>query len=171
MIEQFKKNKKAMMDELNRCRAAEDSAVNTFIDFVKSLVKDASGEDVKNFLNSNDEAIEFEDKIAIAAAFAENHNDIGGIAIVSVKKSDESKSEMPKAKVSIRTRMEDYFNETDETLQDDWLSIPYENENELSKIIRVFEFVKQRNAKAANATIDVDNENKIVWIIRQSALL
>ena len=44
------------------------------------------GEDLKTFLQADDELIESEDKLAIIAAYAETHDDVGGIAIIGIRK-------------------------------------------------------------------------------------
>lgn len=86
MIEQFKENKKIMMIKMEQASKMADAAAEEFIDSIKSLVKDASEEDLKNFIESNDEMIEAEDKLAFIATYAESHDDVGGIAIIGIKK-------------------------------------------------------------------------------------
>lgn len=85
-IEQFKENKKVMMIKMEQANKMADAAAEEFIDSIKSLVKDASEEDLKEILNTNDEMLEFEDKMAIIAAYAESHEDVGGIAIIGIGK-------------------------------------------------------------------------------------
>ena len=84
MFEQFKENKKVMTIKMEQASKMADAAAEEFIDSIKSLVKDASEEDLKEFMNTNDEMVEFEDKMAVIAAYAETHEDIGGIAIIGI---------------------------------------------------------------------------------------
>lgn len=86
MVEKFKENKKVMEIKMEQASKMADAATDEFVDFIKSLVKDASEEDLKEFLNADDEMLEFEDKLAVIAAFAESHEDIGGIAIIGFEK-------------------------------------------------------------------------------------
>lgn len=86
MVEQFKENKKVMMIKMDQASKMADDAAEEFIDSIKSLVKDASEEDIKVFLNTNDEMLEVEDKLAVVAAFAESHENVGGIAIIGIGK-------------------------------------------------------------------------------------
>lgn len=85
-IEQFKENKKVMMIKMEQANKMADAAAEEFIDSIKSIVKDASEEDLKEILNTNDEMLEFEDKMAIIAAYAESHENVGGIAIIGIGK-------------------------------------------------------------------------------------
>lgn len=84
MVEKFKENKKVMEIKMEQASKMADAAAEEFIDSLKSLVKDASEEDFKQFLGANDEMIEAEDKLAVVAAYADTHNDIGGIAIIGI---------------------------------------------------------------------------------------
>lgn len=84
MVEKFKENKKVMEIKMEQASKMADAAAEEFIDSIKSLVKDASEEDLKQFLGANDEMIEAEDKLAVVAAFADTHNNIGGIAIIGI---------------------------------------------------------------------------------------
>lgn len=86
MVEQFKENKKVMMIKMEQASKMADTAADEFIDSIKSLVKDASEEDLKGFLNTNDEMLDVEDKLAIVAAYAESHDNIGGITIIGIGK-------------------------------------------------------------------------------------
>lgn len=86
MVEKFKENKKVMEIKMEQASKMADAAAEEFIDSLKSLVKDASEEDLKEILNTNDEMLEFEDKMAIIAAYAESHEDVGGIAIIGIGK-------------------------------------------------------------------------------------
>lgn len=86
MVETFKENKKIMMIKMDQASKMADAAAEEFIDSIKSLVKDASEEDLKVLLNTEDEMLELEDKLAIVAAFAESHDNVGGIAIIGIGK-------------------------------------------------------------------------------------
>ncbi|MEE1303063.1 MAG: hypothetical protein UHD64_09810 [Bacteroidales bacterium] len=86
MVEQFKENKKVMTIKMEQAYKMADAAADEFIDFIKSLVKDASEEDLKEFLNANDDMLEFEDKLAVVAAWTEAHENVGGIAIIGIGK-------------------------------------------------------------------------------------
>ena len=53
-----------------------------FTHSIHTLVKDASEEDLKKFLQAEDDMIELEDKLAVIAEFADTHDDIDGVAII-----------------------------------------------------------------------------------------
>lgn len=84
MIEKFKENKKVMEIKMDQASKMADAAADEFIESIKSLVKDASEEDLKKFLSVNDEMVDAEDKLAVVAAYADTHNDVGGIAIIGI---------------------------------------------------------------------------------------
>lgn len=86
MIEKFKENKKVMMIKMDQANKMADEAAEEFISTLKPLVESASEEDLKTFLQADDELIENEDKLAIIAAYAETHDDVGGIAIIGIRK-------------------------------------------------------------------------------------
>lgn len=86
MIEKFKENKKVMMIKMDQASKMADEAAEEFIGTLKPLVESASEEDLKTFLQADDELIESEDKLAIIAAYAETHDDVGGIAIIGIRK-------------------------------------------------------------------------------------
>ncbi len=86
MIEKFKENKKVMMIKMDQASKMADEAAEEFISTLKPLVESASEEDLKTFLQADDELIESEDKLAIIAAYAETHDDVGGIAIIGICK-------------------------------------------------------------------------------------
>lgn len=65
-----------------------DSASDEFIESIKSLTESASEKELEEFFNCNDEAIDFEDKLAMIAAFAEHHDDVDGMAIIGIHRSD-----------------------------------------------------------------------------------
>lgn len=85
MIEKFKENKKVMMIKMDQASKMADEAAEEFISTLKPLVESASEEDLKAF-QADDELIESEDKLAIIAAYAETHDDVGGIAIIGIRK-------------------------------------------------------------------------------------
>jgi hypothetical protein len=86
MIEKFKENKKVMMIKMDQASKMADEAAEEFISTLKPLVESASEEDLKTFLQADDELIENEDKLAVIAAYAETHDDVGGIAIIGIRK-------------------------------------------------------------------------------------
>lgn len=86
MIEKFKENKKVMMIKMDQASKMADEAAEEFISTLKPLVESASEEDLKMFLQADDELIENEDKLAIIAAYAETYDDVGGIAIIGIRK-------------------------------------------------------------------------------------
>ena len=61
-----------------------DDAANEFLESIKSLVKDASVEDVQAFLNANDDGIEEMDKMAVATMFEEEHD--ASIVAIGIRK-------------------------------------------------------------------------------------
>ena len=50
MLKEFKENKKFMEIKMEQASKLADEAANEFIDFIHTLVKDASDEDMKEFL-------------------------------------------------------------------------------------------------------------------------
>lgn len=82
MLDKFKESKKVMMIKMDQANKMADEAALEFIDSIHTLAKDASEEDLKKFLQVEDDMIEPEDKLAVIAAFANTHDDIGGVAIV-----------------------------------------------------------------------------------------
>ena len=88
MVEAFKNSKKEMEIKFDQAKKIVDSASDEFIESIKSLAKSASEKELEEFLNCNDEAIDFEDKLAIIAAFAEHHDDIDGMAIIGIHHSN-----------------------------------------------------------------------------------
>ena len=86
MVEKFKENKKILQIKMDQAAKMVNDAAEEFVDTIESLVKDASEEDVKAFMNVKDEMIDLEDKMAVIAAFAENHDGIAGIAIIGHRK-------------------------------------------------------------------------------------
>lgn len=82
MLNKFKENKKIMEIKMDQASKMADEAAHEFIDSIYTLVKDASEEDLKKFLQAEDDMIEPEDKLAVIAAFADTHDDIGGVIII-----------------------------------------------------------------------------------------
>ena len=82
MLNKFKENKKVMEIKMDQASKMADEAAHEFIDSIHALVKDASEEDLKKFLQAKDDMIELEDKLAVIAAFADTHDDIGGVAFI-----------------------------------------------------------------------------------------
>lgn len=80
-FEEFKASKKTMEDKMTEAHKAADCAIDEFLGKVKSLAKDMTEEELKEFLESDDEMIDEEDKLAMIAAFAESrrHGVILGI--------------------------------------------------------------------------------------------
>lgn len=86
MVEKFKESKKTMMIKMEQANKLADEAAQGFIDEIESLAKDASEEDLRELLNNNDKEIDLDDKMAFIAMFAESHGDVGGIAIIGLRK-------------------------------------------------------------------------------------
>ena len=82
MLNKFKENKKIMEIKMDQASKIADEAIHEFVDSIYTLVKDASEEEIKKFLQAEDDMIEPEDKLAVIAAFADTHDDISGIAII-----------------------------------------------------------------------------------------
>ena len=82
MLNKFKENKKIMEIKMSQASKMADEAAHEFIDSIHALVKDVSEEDLKKFLQAEDNMIEPEDKLVVIAAFADTHDDIGGVAII-----------------------------------------------------------------------------------------
>ena len=85
VVEKFKENKKVMEIKMEQASKMADAAADEFTESIMTLVKDASVEEIKEFVKSNDKTINAEDKLFIIAAYAESHDDIGGIAIIGMK--------------------------------------------------------------------------------------
>lgn len=86
MLNKFKENKKIMKIKMDQAAKMADEAVNEFIDSIHTLAKDVSEEELKNFLQAEDDMIELEDKLAMVAAFADTHDDISGVKIIELDK-------------------------------------------------------------------------------------
>lgn len=86
MLNKFKENKKIMKIKMDQTAKTVDEAVNEFVDSIHTLAKDASEEELKNFLQAEDDMIELEDKLAMVAAFADTHDDISGVKIIELDK-------------------------------------------------------------------------------------
>lgn len=85
MLNKFKENKKVMEIKMDQASKMADEAVKEFIDSIHTLVKDASEEDIKKFLQAEDDMIELGDKLAVIAVFADTHDNVGGIAIIGIR--------------------------------------------------------------------------------------
>lgn len=88
LVEAFKNSKKEMEIKFDQANKIIDSASDEFIESIKSLAESASEKELEELLNCNDEAIDFEDKLAMIAAFAEHHDNIDGMAIIGIHRSD-----------------------------------------------------------------------------------
>ena len=86
MIEKFKENKKVMEIKMEQARKIADEASDEFVNSIKSLVKDSSEEELKAFLKADDDSIDDMDKLIVVTEFAKHHDDIGGIAIIGIRK-------------------------------------------------------------------------------------
>jgi len=86
ILNKFKENKKIMKIKMDQAAKMADEAVNEFVDSIHTLAKDASEEELKNFLQAEDDMIELEDKLAMVAAFADTHDDISGVKIIELDK-------------------------------------------------------------------------------------
>lgn len=83
MIEKFKENKKVMEIKMDQASKMADEAIEEFVNTLAPLVKDASEKDLREFLESEDETIEDEDKLAIICEYAKVHNP-GKVAIIGL---------------------------------------------------------------------------------------
>ena len=82
MVEKFKENKKVMEIKMEQASKMADAAADEFTESIMTLVKDASVEEVKEFVELNDKTIEMDDKLVVLAAFLESHDDICGVAVI-----------------------------------------------------------------------------------------
>ena len=87
MLNKFKENKKIMEIKMDQASKMADEAASEFIDSIHALAKDASEEDLKNFLQSEDDMVKLQDKLAMIAAFADTHDDISGVKIIELDKN------------------------------------------------------------------------------------
>lgn len=55
MLNKFKENKKIMKIKMDQAAKMVDEAANEFVDSIHTLAKDASEEELKNFLQAEDE--------------------------------------------------------------------------------------------------------------------
>lgn len=85
ILEKVKESKKLMLVKMDMANKIADEAATEFIDSVKSIVKDASNEDINEILESDDDIFEDLDKMVVITAFAES-NDADGIVVVGVRK-------------------------------------------------------------------------------------
>lgn len=81
MVEKFKEGKKVMLIKMEQADKIAEAAAEEFVDLIESLTKNASEEELKEFLHVEDEMIDNDDKMATLAYFADNHKDIGVIVI------------------------------------------------------------------------------------------
>ena len=86
MVEKFKENKKVMEIKMEQASKLADAAADEFIESIESLVKNASEEDLKEFVNSKDEDIEVMDVIAVTTMFAEHHEEFRNVAVIGIRK-------------------------------------------------------------------------------------
>ena len=86
MLNEIKENKKVMKIKMDQVSKMADEAAHEFIDSIHTLVKDASEEDLKKFLQAGDDMIEPDDKLAVIAAFADTHDNISGVKIIEFNK-------------------------------------------------------------------------------------
>lgn len=84
VVEKFKENKKVMEIKMEQASKMADAAADEFTESIVTLVKDASVEEIKEFVELNDKVIDTEDKLAVIAAYLESHDDIGGVAIIGM---------------------------------------------------------------------------------------
>ena len=87
MLNKLKENKKIMEIKLDQANKMADEAIHEFIDSIRTLAKDASEEDFKKVLKTEDNMIESEDKLMVIAAFIETHKDIDGATIIDLLQS------------------------------------------------------------------------------------
>ncbi|MDD4804750.1 MAG: hypothetical protein PHN69_06325 [Candidatus Pacebacteria bacterium] len=87
LLKRFKEDKEIMTNKMeeadklvDQANEIAETAADNFIEKIKSHVKHASREEVMEFLNTKDDAIEEVDKLAVAAMYAEEH-DAGIVAI------------------------------------------------------------------------------------------
>lgn len=73
-IDEFKDGKKVMITKMEAASKMADDAADEFVGKIRALAKNLSEEELKEFLKSKDEMIEDEDKLALIAAFADEHN-------------------------------------------------------------------------------------------------
>lgn len=78
IVEKFKENKKVMEIKMEQASKMADAAADEFVKSIMTLVKDASVEEIKEFIELNDKTIDEEDKLFIIATYAD-------IAIVRMK--------------------------------------------------------------------------------------
>ena len=86
MLNKFKENKKVMKIKMDQASKMADEAANEFIDSIHALAKDASEEDLKNFLQSEDDMVKMQDKLEMIAAFADAHDDIDDVVTIGFDK-------------------------------------------------------------------------------------
>lgn len=87
MLNKIKENKKIMEIKLDQANKLADEAIHEFIDSIRTLAKDASEEDFKKVLKTEDNMIESEDKLMVIAAFIETHKDVDDTTIIDMLQS------------------------------------------------------------------------------------
>lgn len=86
LIENFKESKKEMKIKVKQANELIDLAMDEFFDSIISLAKNASEEEIKDFINAEGELLETTDVIAMVTAFMETHNEIDGVMIFGKRK-------------------------------------------------------------------------------------
>ena len=73
-IEKFKEKKNELLIKIEKLNDMADAVSKEFADSLRDIAKDASDDDLVEFLLSDDEAIESRDRVAMILAFTEAHN-------------------------------------------------------------------------------------------------
>lgn len=82
MLEKFKESKKVLDVKMEQAEKMATDAVEQFANEVQNLARESSEEELKAFLESDDEAIDFPDKLAAIHGFMQSHEPTKDIAVV-----------------------------------------------------------------------------------------
>ena len=89
VVEALKSSKREMEIKFDQAKKRlQILRLMNLLSLLSLLLKVPQRRSSKNFFNCNDEAIDFEDKLAMIAAFAEHHDDVDGMAIIGIHRSD-----------------------------------------------------------------------------------
>ena len=84
VTEKFKEKKNELLIKIEKLNDMADAVSKELADSLRDIAKDASDDDLVEFLLSDDEAIESRDRVAMILAFTEAHNIEGGFPLIQI---------------------------------------------------------------------------------------
>ena len=82
MLEKFKESKKVLDVKMEQAEKMATDALEQFVNEVQKMASESSEEELKAFLETDDEAVEFPDKLAAINGFMQSHEPTKDIAVV-----------------------------------------------------------------------------------------